>query len=138
MTAATNDDDFPVLSDVLDSPTPTARPKRSAPVAAVASAKPATLPPAPPPAPSSAAPALTAAELEQFEQAVRDQIMNGLNKRVDVMLQLRIDEIVQEVVGQTILTLAEELKQSLKNSLADIVQRAVAEEMGRVRTRKQS
>jgi len=133
MTTATDDDDFPVLSDVLDSPTPAARPKRSAPAAAVASAKPATLPPAP----STAAPALTAAELEQFEQAVRDQIMNGLNKRVDIMLQLRINEIVQEVVGQTILTLGEELKQSLKNSLADIVQRAVAEEMGRVRTRKQ-
>ncbi|TAK91180.1 MAG: hypothetical protein EPO06_05335 [Burkholderiaceae bacterium] len=122
MNAATDDDDFPILSDVLDTPAPAKRATAAAPTPA---------PLATPPAPT-----LTAAELEQFEHTVREQIMAGLSNRVDVMLQLRIEEIVQELVGQTIHTLSEELKQSVKDSLADIVQRAVSEEMGRVRTRK--
>lgn len=121
-----HDDEFPTLTDVLSPPelSESANPPSSNTVKPIPSAMPIIN-------------ALEQAEtLARIEQNVRETVLRGLQQRLDLMLQVRLEETIQELLNQAMLALTEDLKHNLKLTLNDVVHRAVAQEISRLQAQR--
>jgi hypothetical protein len=75
-------------------------------------------------------------ELRDLENELRLRITRQVLGRIDFVLDHRVRNSVTEVVDAAIDTLAVEIKRGLHETLADIVARAVAQEISRLQSGK--
>lgn len=115
----------PVLTEVVD--LPGAAPL--APPAAVVGSAPELVTPSTSPLPPAAAPALPS------EAQITQRVMQDVQRQVDGMLEFRLREAMAPVLARHTDALVQELRQELSRTLRDVVARAVAQEMARLRQR---
>jgi 3-oxoacyl-ACP reductase-like protein len=100
--------------------------------------------PAPVAAPLAAAPASAAhaagsketipnAALATLETQVTERVLRSLQTRIDTVIDQRLRATVGSLLEQALSGLGEELKLSVRETLKDAVQRAVAQEISRIR-----
>ena len=121
--SATSGDDIPVLTDIL-SP---GRRIAAAVVAALASPAATSV--------SAVAPVTRVSESdwEHLERDVRETVLKGLQARIDVVLEQRLRETLSILLEQVLAGMTSELKASLRDTMRDVVGRAVAQEISRLR-----
>jgi hypothetical protein len=117
------DASIPVLTEVLDD-------------------EPMVLEPAAMPAPASAATQQTPAaqpqpnEWETLERQLCERILGQLQSRVDFVLEQRIKDSMEEVLGHALRGLTAEIRSGLHDTLSKIVSRAVAQELTHLQAQK--
>jgi hypothetical protein len=132
MSNPSSDAGIPVLTEVID-----LEPEHAAPVAQ-ASATPAS--------PTTPAAQVTVEELEaravatmgsedwnRLERALRERILRQLLARVDDTLEQRVRDSLADVLQGAVSTLALDIRSGLHQSLEDLIVRAVAQELTRLR-----
>lgn len=115
----------PVLTEVID--LPGASPL--APPVAVVSSPPELVTPSVPSASPMTTPALPS------EAQITQRVMQDVQRQVDGMLEFRLREAMAPVLARHTDALVQELRQELSRTLRDVVARAVAQEMARLRQR---
>ena len=118
----------PVLTEVID--LPGAAPL--APPVAVVGSAPELVTPSVPPAPP--APPMTTPAVPS-EAQITQRVMQDVQRQVDGMLEFRLREAMAPVLARHTDALVQELRQELSRTLRDVVARAVAQEMARLRQR---
>jgi hypothetical protein len=84
-------------------------------------------------------PALTAetdAAWEALERDVREGVLRGLQGRLDLILEQRINDAVHNAVDRALADLSNDIKSSIRDSMREIVTRAVTLEISRLRATK--
>lgn len=88
---------------------------------------------APPPAASTVA---AAGELAGLDEArIVEAVMNGLQQRIDLMLDFRLREALAPVLARATDAILREARDELTHTLHDVVTRAVSQELARRRLR---
>ncbi len=87
----------------------------------------------PVPANNAALTASTEAAWETLERDVRETVLRGLQGRLDLVLEQRVNDAVHNAVDRALTELAGDVKASIRDTLRDIVTRAVAQEISRLR-----
>ena len=87
----------------------------------------------PTPAGGAALTAGTEAAWEALERDVRESVLRGLQGRLDLVLEQRVNDAVHNAVDRALTDLAIDIKASVRDSLRDIVARAVTLEISRLR-----
>ncbi|NBD21868.1 hypothetical protein GTZ97_14495 [Aquabacterium fontiphilum] len=115
----------PVLTEVIDLPgaSPVVAP------AAVVTPTPELTAPLVPPVPPTTTPAVPS------EAQITQRVMQDVQRQVDGMLEFRLREAMAPVLARHTDALVQELRQELSRTLRDVVARAVAQEMARLRQR---
>ncbi len=75
----------------------------------------------------------TEAAWESLERDVRETVLRGLQGRLDLILEQRINDAVHNAVDRAMTDLASDVKGSIRDALRDLVSRAVAQEISRLR-----
>ncbi|MCK6424705.1 MAG: hypothetical protein L6Q75_06375 [Burkholderiaceae bacterium] len=129
-------DEVPVLTDVIGFAEPAAPgPMPSTPaIAARGAASPA-------PAPSLSLAPLAEADvpveawLAVAESQITQQVLADVQRQVDRMFEYRVREAIGPALAQLTEQFVEAMRQELGQTLRDIVRRAVAQELARLRSR---
>jgi hypothetical protein len=78
----------------------------------------------------------TPEQWNRMEVALRERILNQLLLRVDAVLDTRVRDALADVLQASVTRMADELRASLKLSLADTIERAVQQEISRLQDSK--
>lgn len=98
-------------------------------VAAVVQEAPVQLvPPTPRPAPVEALPEVSEAQLTH-------KVLTDVQRQIDSMLDFRLRESMQPLLAQFTETLMQDLRDELSRTMRDVVTRAVAQEVAKLRNR---
>lgn len=133
------DASIPVLTEVVAEP--------NAPGAPVAQPAPVVEPEAPPlPAPVAAAPQDAPEALERravdhwsgeqwsvMERRVTERILQQLQGRIDFVLEQRLRDGIAEAVDKAMTSFSADIRNSLGDTLSDVVTRAVSQEIAHIR-----
>jgi hypothetical protein len=88
----------------------------------------------PMPPPSAGALAVSEEEAwDSLERDVRETVLKNLQARLDLVLEQRINDAVHVAVDRAITDLAGDVKAGVRETLKDVVARAVAQEISRLR-----
>ncbi len=87
-----------------------------------------------PPAPVERAEGLASSPLPNEEQLVR-RVLGELQQQIDVMLEYRIRESLAPLLARAADNVVRDARSELASTLRDVVARAVAAELGRLRGR---
>ncbi|MBS1186369.1 MAG: hypothetical protein H6R04_387 [Burkholderiaceae bacterium] len=126
MNIPASDASIPVLTQVLDAPPPKppARPSDD-----VKTGHPAGL--------AAAASAESASEeWAQIERVLNERVLRQMQGRIDFVLEHRVKDGLAEVLQKVSEELTVEIRRGLQATLADIVARAIAQEIARLQARK--
>lgn len=91
--------------------------------------------PAPAPLGGDAAAAATAAEPSLSDEALVQSVLTNVQRQLDLMLEYRLREALAPLLARATDQLAREARNELAATLRDIVERAVAQELARQRSR---
>lgn len=87
----------------------------------------------PAPAPSL----LTEEELRRFEQEIAERVLQQILARIDFVLEQRVRDSFADVLQISVERVTAELRSGLQHSLAEVITRAVTQEISRLQsTRK--
>jgi len=75
------------------------------------------------------APAWDEAEWEKLERQVRERVLGQLLERVDVILEQRVRDSLADVLQVAVARLADDIRDGLHHSIKNAVERAVAQEI---------
>jgi hypothetical protein len=75
------------------------------------------------------APAWDEAEWDKLERQVRERVLGQLLERVDVILEQRVRDSLADVLQVAVARLADDIRDGLHHSLRNAVERAVAQEI---------
>ncbi|MDE2400692.1 MAG: hypothetical protein KGL90_03405 [Burkholderiales bacterium] len=115
-------DHVPTLTEVIElGPVPLAVPAVILPEA----------PPPPLPLPSP----LSSADSDVSEAQLTHRVLVDVQRQIDSMLEFRLRESMQPLLAQFIETLMQDLRDELSRTMRDVVTRAVAQEMAKLRNR---
>jgi len=132
MTNLSSDAGIPILTEVIPAPQP-AEPRRE---------------PVTPPAPAAARnddvtapevrplPALEEEEWQRLERDIHERVLYQVLERIDFVLEQRVRDSLADVLQTAVDGLASELKSGLHHSLRDVVTRAVAQEITKLKSAK--
>ncbi len=70
---------------------------------------------------------------DTLERDVRETVLKNLQARLDLVLEQRINDAVHLAVDRALTDLALEIKASVRETLRDVVARAVSQEISRLR-----
>jgi hypothetical protein len=73
---------------------------------------------------------------DALEREVRENVLRGLQARIDLVLEQRLKEKLSDLLEQVLSNMTSELKTSLRETMRDVVNRAVTQEIARVRATK--
>jgi hypothetical protein len=73
-------------------------------------------------------------EWSQLEQRLAEGILQQLQSRVDFVLEQRLRDSMADVIQQAIAGLADEIREGLQQTIEQIVVRAVAQELAHLKT----
>ena len=132
------DASIPVLTEVFAEP--------NAPGAPLAQPAPVTEAEAPPPAPVVAAPQDAPEALERravdhwsgeqwsvMERRVTERILQQLQGRIDFVLEQRLRDGIADAVDKAMTSFSADIRNSLGDTLSDVVTRAVSQEIAHIR-----
>ncbi|NIA00325.1 hypothetical protein [Massilia sp. CCM 8734] len=88
------------------------------------------------PADQASAPAGADPEWAALERRLSDRIVQQLQGSVDIMLEHRLRESMEQVLRQAVGDITAELRRGLQDSIDAIVARAVAQELGALQQRQ--
>jgi len=71
-----------------------------------------------------------------LEQTLRENVLKQVLTRVDFVLEHRVRDNLADVLQTAVSALAEEIRAGLKNSLEDVVTRAVNQEIAKAKVQK--
>ena len=71
-----------------------------------------------------------------MEQALRENVLKQVLSRVDFVLEHRVRDSLADVLQTAVEKLADEIRAGLKNSLEEVVTRAVTQEIAKVKASK--
>ncbi|MFZ6863937.1 hypothetical protein ACO0K7_14990 [Undibacterium sp. Ji67W] len=71
-----------------------------------------------------------------LEQTLRENVLKQVLTRVDFVLEHRVRDNLADVLQTAVSALAEEIRAGLKNSLEDVVTRAVNQEIAKAKIQK--
>lgn len=139
------DTSIPVLTEVVPELNPAPAGETAQAQAVVPAATPVTAPPAPAASAVAATPAQASEAPEVLERRAIDRwngeqwsvlerrvtarILQQLQGRVDFVLEQRLREGIAAAVDKTLAELAGEIRQGMQETLADVVNRAVSQEI---------
>lgn len=83
-----------------------------------------------------ALPAAPADEWEMLQEQLSERILRQLQSRVDFVLEQRIKDSMEEVLGHALRGLTTEIRHGLHDTLSKIVSRAVAQELTHLQAQK--
>jgi hypothetical protein len=112
VTKLTPEDEFPILTDIL--------------VAGQI--------PLPEPERISGANTRSTEDWETLERDMREAVLRGLHTRIDAVLDQRVREAINSIQEPILAELGNALKNGLNDTVRDIVHRAVAQEISRLRS----
>ncbi|MBI1834179.1 MAG: hypothetical protein HYR92_00020 [Burkholderiales bacterium] len=139
------DSGIPVLTEIISpdeviaesnaAPAPAAPAPAAAPVIAAAAA----------PAPSistteitpQASSGLSAEEWQQLEQTVKEGVLRQVLSRIDFVLEHRVSDSLAEVLQVAVDKLADDIRAGLRQSLEEVVTRAVTQELSKIKVPRQ-
>ncbi|MFZ6848299.1 hypothetical protein [Undibacterium sp. RuRC25W] len=75
-------------------------------------------------------------EWQLLEQTLRENVLKHVLTRVDFVLEHRVRDSLADVLQTAVEKLANEIRMGLKNSLEEVVTRAVTQEIAKVKTSK--
>lgn len=75
-------------------------------------------------------------EWHRLETEIRERIARQVLGRIDFVLEQRVRDSLADVLQTAVGSLADEIKQGLQNTLEDVIGRAVAQEITRLKTTK--
>jgi hypothetical protein len=78
----------------------------------------------------------TPEQWNRMELALRERILNQILLRVDAVLDARVRDALADVLQASVTRMADDLRASLKVSLADTIERAVQQEISRLQNLK--
>lgn len=73
-------------------------------------------------------------DLTQLEKNVLENVLGQLLTRVDFVLEHRIRDSLANVLETAVTGLAKDIRQGLNNSLGDVIQRAINQEISKIRS----
>jgi len=82
------------------------------------------------------APAWDEAEWEKLERQVRERVLGQLLERVDVILEQRVRDSLADVLQVAVARLADDIRDGLHHSIKNAVERAVAQEIASLQVSK--
>ncbi len=140
------DSGIPVLTEII-SPDEViaesnAAPAPATPVPAVAAA-PVIAAAAPAPSISTteitpqASSGLSAEEWQQLEQTVKEGVLRQVLSRIDFVLEHRVSDSLAEVLQVAVDKLADDIRAGLRQSLEEVVTRAVTQELSKIKVPRQ-
>lgn len=80
--------------------------------------------------------AMTEEEWQLMEQTLRENILKQVLTRVDFVLEHRVRDSLADVLQTAVEKLAHEIRVGLKNSLEEVVTRAVTQEIAKAKVQK--
>ncbi len=84
------------------------------------------------PPPLGIAPLLNDQERETLQQRIRLSVLQDLQNHIDDVVRQRLDETLNALVTHALADMTVELKRGLRETMADVVGRAVAQEISRL------
>lgn len=81
------------------------------------------------------APVQVAPIAEVSEAQLTHKVLNDVQRQIDSMLEFRLRESMQPLLAQFIETLMQDLRDELSRTMRDVVTRAVAQEVAKLRQR---
>lgn len=79
---------------------------------------------------------LSGGDMEALERRLSERILQQLQARVDFVLEQRIKDSMEEVLGHALRGLTAEIRHGLHDTLAQIVSRAVTQELTHLHAQK--
>ena len=79
---------------------------------------------------------LSAEDFEAMEMKLRENVLKQVLTRVDFVLEHRVRDSLAEVLQTAVDQLADEIRSGLKQSLQEVVTRAVNQELSKLQSRK--
>lgn len=73
-------------------------------------------------------------DLEQLEKALRENVLNQLMTRIDFVLEHRVRDSLADVLQIAVDDLANNIRQGLSKSLEDVIQRAIGQEISKIKS----
>ena len=73
---------------------------------------------------------------DRWEQKIRERVLRDILERVNFVLEHRIKDSVAEVLQASVENMAKDIKNSLHQTLAEIVSRATTQEIARLKKTK--
>jgi hypothetical protein len=84
---------------------------------------------------ASALPAIQAPALEVTEAQLAQRVLGVVQKQIDGMIDFRLKEALAPILARHSEALVRDLREELSRTMADVVARAVAQEMAKLRHR---
>lgn len=81
---------------------------------------------------------LSAEEWQQLEQTVREGVLRQVLSRIDFVLEHRVSDSLAEVLQVAVDKLADDIRAGLRQSLEEVVTRAVTQELSKIKIPRQS
>ncbi|HYD81249.1 MAG TPA: hypothetical protein VEC06_15695 [Paucimonas sp.] len=75
-------------------------------------------------------------ELRRFEHEISERVLRQILDRIDFVLEQRVRDNLADVLQTAVDRLADDIRLGLQHSLADIIARAVTQEISRLQTLK--
>lgn len=140
------DSGIPVLTEVI-SPDEIIAENSAAATPAAAAETPVAVAPAPSPAPvqsfiepedtPQSSSGLSAEEWQLLEQTVKEGVLRQVLSRIDFVLEHRVSDSLAEVLQVAVDKLADDIRAGLRQSLEEVVTRAVTQELSKIKIPRQ-
>lgn len=78
------------------------------------------------------APTMSAEQWKELEVSVRENVLRQVLSRVDFVLEHRVSDSLAEVLQTAVDKLADEIRVGLRNSIEEVVKRAVTQELSKI------
>jgi len=79
---------------------------------------------------------MSAEAFQQLEQTVRENVLRQVLARVDFVLEHRVRDSLAEVLQNAVDQLADDIRAGLRQSLEEVITRAVAQELTKLKSHK--
>ena len=113
---------IPVLTEIIS--TPAAAPAAAEQDTASAAEK----------TPAAATTQLTEEQWQQLELQIRENVLKQLLTRIDFVLEHRVRDSLADVLQTAVAAMANDVRAGLKNSLEEVITRAVTQEISKTRS----
>ncbi len=80
---------------------------------------------------------LSAEEWQQLEQTVKEGVLRQVLSRIDFVLEHRVSDSLAEVLQVAVDKLADDIRAGLRQSLEEVVTRAVTQELSKIKVPRQ-
>ena len=110
---------IPVLTEIISAPAPSAQDDAAQSAQTHA---------------ANAHPSLTEEQWQLLEQQIRENVLKQVLTRIDFVLEHRVRDSLADVLQTAVAAMANDVRAGLKNSLEEVITRAVTQEISKTRS----